>query len=621
MRNRPSKAEIQAELARREKAEKGLSGIGEDINESLENLPDAASELVASIPGGVNNVGDYATQNNPLKTGAQLGGGAVEAGAGLASSPQVLARYLSEKFPMMGKAMERGKFQGKGINDPTIFEDLMKLEKAYGLEGNEQEKSVRNLGGLLSGAGLLRKIPSMFGRTGTIAAESGGRGGDPLHAAILGILGEGSAKIPYGKARDLPTALKNMAQAAPDKIKSMAQQMPELSANMGQVIGAPLSAALKDVPKHGHKAAYEGLESLADMAAKMHIPVLPKKLLTKAYQQKYASTTPEQLAKERLFGDIEHEDLPQIEERIAAAKRLGLSYLTPAEAAQSPFESAKQGTVGRTSVGSKLLLKKGKERANSEATAINSLLDEIYDAKKLAPDMKAAYDVTMENSVPPEFEEKWRKNENVKKAIHELETEPEYKQELGQVPKNSFEYWDHVKRVLADIEGGHKKPVGTKKFKMGSVTKTRNQMVDEMDLIEPAYETARGISERNFTRKDIEKFFDKRKMTGNNFYKLISSKEKFNDLMRKLDPFPKAQQKLKDMQLLFEDLIPNNPSLRTAAALEKTSMSSARNKNDAIRRQLDEKYGKKHDVAHVNLMTDPNMLSHLSEFLKNKGTE
>jgi hypothetical protein len=409
-----------------------------------------------------------------------------------------------------------------------------------------------------------------------------------------------------------------MVQAIPELKANMAEGLPNAVGygmnSIGDFTGA-LTSALGGKAK---KAMADVLEKVAESKPASYIPY-SEKLIRPAYRLRYADIKPETLAQQKLFEHITEEDLPKIEERGNAARRLGLSYLTPAELLLSPFEAAKQGTIGRTSAGSKLLQEKGGERFASEETAINTLLDNIYNSDKLAPEKQAAYDATMQNSVPPEFVEKWLKNENVKKAVHELETEPEYKQELGSVAKDSFEYWDHVKRVLADIEKGHMKPgKGTKQFKLASVTKTRNQMVDEMDKIVPEYENARKISERNFIRKDIERFFDKRKMTGNEFFKYIKSKENFNRLMQRLEPFPKAQQNLKDMHLLFEDLIPNKLSLKSSAALKRTSMSEARNKLDAEKMMLDELYGQAHDVAAVDLMTHPDLPRLIAEYLKNK---
>lgn len=598
-----------------EKPSSGVDAVMQDLKQSWDSAPRALGEMALSIPGGINNVGRYATHNNPVSTFANLGAGGVESGAALLSSPQKLMRYIAEKFPNAEKAMERGKFQNKGVNDPTLFESLMDFENQHGLAARSpEEASVRNAGGLMFGGKALSMLPNMFARAGTLGAEQAGRGGDPLHAAILGFLGESAGRIPVRRTKELPRAMMDMMQAVQEKAK----QKPELTANMGQAIGDPLSVAFQGFPSFVGKTASKGLESLAESGSKLHIPMLPEKLLGKAYELKYKSSSPEKLAQEKLFGDFTHEDLPQIRERLAAAKRLGLGYLTPAEAALSPYEAAKQGTIGRTSSGSKLLFKKGKERLSSEEKSINSLLDTIYDAKELDPQKHAAYEETMQASVPDEFVSHWITDPVVKEAIQKLKDTPAYRKRLGSSPDTSFMYWNMVKRVLGDkstkLRGSNK----LQNTEADIIDETRRDMTSQMDEIEPTYPIARGIAEREFTREDIENFFDKRKMTGNNFYNLIKSKKKFDELMHKLEAFPEAQQKLNDMLLLFEDLIPSVHSLRAATALKRTSMSEPRNKLDAERLALDEKYGREHDVAAVKLMTDPNFLNMLSEFLKNQ---
>lgn len=604
-----------------EEPENGASGILQDVKHSLSTAPEALGEMVASIPGGINRAGYYATTNNPLKTGMNLGLGAAESGAALLSSPQVLARYLSGKFPGLGSMMERGKFEGKGINDPTLFEDLSEAESEAGFEPNEEEQSVRSLGGLLSGAGVLRKIPSMFGRTGTLAAEQGGRGGDPLHAAILGLLGEGATKIPYRRAKDLPNALVDTLQSVPEKAKSI---IPELKANMGETIGAPMSAAFKDVPKNVAKAtseaSIEALKSAAETAAKYHVPYLPRKLMTKAATLKY-KTDPETYAKEELFKDLEHEDLEHLDEREAAGKLLELNYNTIGELLDSPFESAKQGDVGRTPKGRKLLNKLGKGRLLSEEASINKTLNDIYNEHTLSPEKNEAYRNTMEARVPEEFVQKWSADPVVKKAMQELQHESAYEKSLGKNPdKGSFRYWDHIKKIIGDMESGTEKVKGTKKFKKSVYTGTRNEMVGEMDVIHPEYASARRISEREHIKNDIERYFNTRKKSGNNFYKFLSDTQKFDTLMERLEGLPIAQEKLRAWKKIGEGLIPEHVSNRTAKALQQTSMTKSRNQVDAIEKELDILHGQKHDVAKVKLITNPELPRLIREHLmKEKG--
>lgn len=661
----------------REKYQTGFSGVASDIGSSLESAPEALGNMISSIPGALKKVGRYATSNNPVETLGNLGAGGVEGVAQLLSSPQVLARYLGQKFPELGK--DKTTLAGLlGIMKPensTPYEALMNFEKNHGMAPqSDDESAVRNLGGMIFGGKGLTKLPNAASRVAALSAQQAGAGGDPIHAAILGMAGELAAKAPWKKSKipetntvagneELPQS--NVESAQPNTAQPRAVPGASIGSNLNSSLQAIIpgmnitlggldflpnaikkipavadkaveiakgipeatSNAIKKLPERAGTAASTGLDALA--AATSKVPMLPS--LTEALSDyiKYKSIKPETLAQRKLFKDINSEDIPMINERLEAAHRLGLSYLSPAEATLSPFEAAKQGTIGRTSSGSKLLLEKGKERTTSEGKAINNLLDTVYDAKDLDPKKAAAYEQTMQAQVPDDFIARQTQRPVIAKAIKKLESNAAYRQsleeemgvKLGKVKPNSFLYWDMVKRVLGDM-GEKAKEQGRPTTESDILAETRRSMVKQMDDIEPEYEVARGIAERRFTRNKLEDVFDKKSMTINNFKTILGSEKKFNEIINKLKAYPEAQQKLRDMKLLFGqtgDMIHNDMNIRSAAALKRTSMSEARNKVDAMKAILDEKYGKAHDVAVVNLMTDPNWPTIFSEYLKNKG--
>ena len=175
-------------------------------------------------------------------------------------------------------------------------------------------------------------------------------------------------------------------------------------------------------------------------------------------------------------------------------------------------------------------------------------------------------------------------------------------------------YWDMIKRILGDM-GENAKEQGRPTTKSDIYADTRRSMVADMDKIKPEYEVARGIAERKFTRRELENVFDKKTMTFNNFHSFLKSKNKFDKVMNKLKAYPEAQQMLKDIHLLSGDMIPNNPSIRTSTQMTKTGMWNPRNKFEALQRELDKKYGQEHDVASVNLMTNPRLFEILKEHL------
>ncbi|HJY22895.1 MAG TPA: hypothetical protein VJ279_08430 [Hanamia sp.] len=584
--------------------DKGLEGIGNDFTSSLLSAPAALGKMIGSIPGGIKKTARYAATNNPLSTFANLGAGGVESAAGLLSAPQVLIRYLADKFPEFGKRIEKGDVStgGASYKSPTPFEALNDFEKNHGLAPqSEDEASVRNAGGLVFGGKTLSALPNLLTRTGTIAAQQAGQGGDPVHAAILGMLGEKATQLPYGKVKSIPAAAMNAA---------------------------------KNIPEMAGKTAASGLESIADLTSqipgvgKLAAPIVQPTVGALASYLKHKSVAPEELAKRNLFGDITSEDLPTINERLEAAKRLGISFLTPGEAVLSPFQTAKEANIGRTSSGAKLLYEKGKQRIGTEGQAINNLLDTIYDDTALAPDKKAAYEQTMSQTLPKEFIDKHSDDPVIAHAMEQLHKDPIYQKALGITkktaeegisPQNTFEYWDQVKRVLGDMEESNDSGQGRKPFKKSVIADARRNMVSEMDEIEPQYKLARNISERQFTRKKLEDVFDKKSMTLNNFWSFLKSDKAFDKVMQKLEPFPEAQQKLKDIRLLSNEMIPFDESIRSSYKLEKTGMTKDRNKLDALKRDLDQRFGQEHDVAAVKLMTDPNWQKTLMQYLTKKG--
>jgi hypothetical protein len=419
----------------------------------------------------------------------------------------------------------------------------------------------------------------------------------------------------YSTISNIPRAAYNIGKAIPPALS----QIPEMAGKVASKI-----------PEMAGKSAASVLESSADLASEIPLagrfiaPVVQPTVGALASYLKHISVSPDELAKRNLMGDIESEDIPAMQERDDAAKRLGLTYTTPSELLDSPFESVKQANVGRTTKGMKLLYKLGKEREGSEESAINNLFDSIHE-DKLDPIKKAAYEETMQNSVPNEFIQKHIDRPVIQKAMKAVENNTAYKQMLQEeygvkpdnVAKNSFMYWDMVKRVLGDMEQKlSRKGSNTEASVYGN---TRRSMVSDMDKIEPQYKVARNIAERKFTRDELEHVFDKKDKTFNNFDSFLKSKENFNNIMQKLDAFPEAQQQLKDIKLFSGNMIPNNPTIRAAAALKRTGMSDARNALEARKRALDEKYGQEHDVAAVKLMTNPDFMKILKEELRNKG--
>jgi hypothetical protein len=566
---------------------KGWAGIGEDIGESLSNvIPNTmkmAPEFAAGAGGAVKNIFTH-----PLRSAMYAGAGIGEGGIALGNIGGNVMEYLARKGLVSEETAK------KSLHIPDLG-----VEKALGIDNPDKgDQFIKMLGSFLIPGKVAKSfIPGKAAFPAAAAAIAAGENQDPLQGSLQAMLMQ---------------RLGGVLKKTPGAAITTAKAIPEVISNL---------------PEHAGSAASSILESTADYASK--IPgiggVAQPTLGAIASALKHYSVKPEELAQRNLFGDIESSDLPEIKERNAAGKRLGLTYLTPSELLNSPFESAKQGNIGRTSQGSKLLYKEGEAREASEEAAINRLLNAIHE-DKLEPIKKAAYQETMKGTVSDDFIDRQTKRPVIQQAIKKLESNPAYRQkiqdelgvEIGKVKPNSFMYWDMVKRVLGDL-GEKAKETGRPTTESDIYADTRRSMVNEMDAIKPEYKTARNIAERKFNRQKLEKVFDKKDKTFNNFDSFLKSKSNYTDMMQKLDAFPEAKQILTDIKKFSGKMIPNNPTIRANAALKRTGMSDARNAVEAKKRQLDEKYGTEHDVAAVKLMTHPDLVTKLIDYMKKTG--
>lgn len=309
----------------------------------------------------------------------------------------------------------------------------------------------------------------------------------------------------------------------------------------------------------------------------------------------------------------------EYKQTLEASKRLGLPYLTPAEASGNPFLGAQQGNIGRTIEGSRNLYKKGQERLESESKSIADLLENVYKPETLDPMKRALYNESYSIKVPKEFIEKISKNDIVKKAENILEGNPAFRQELKNVPKDSLHYWDLVKRSIDDMETRAASKASKNESRI--IKNTRSELVDELDKLSPTYKDARSLAEREKTRETLEETFNKKSMIGTHMYKALEDKSKFDKLLHNLRDVPDAQKRLKDMRLVFKNLI-NTPTVRTASQLEKTSMYDPRNllKASLIQAKQALTLGK-YDKAAVELITNPKWSAELERLAREKPTQ
>src|SRR4030095_9779690 len=283
-----------------------------------------------------------------------------------------------------------------------------------------------------------------------------------LRGANIGRTGRALESIPkVGKylskalSDAIPQALFGAAQAPHDSIKSgaesgatmaplsiLSQMMQGTSPTMRALAKTGMGVGGAYLGHQGAKAVGFG-DTGADIAA----------ILGGALGSRGFGTKKEMM--EKLTQGV-HPDIAN--KRIKLANKLGLYYLTPAEAGVSPWAAKQQGKLGRTEEGGKMLYERGIQRQNSEKAAIEKTLEQIYSPGRMDSKIDEAYKAINEVNLPQEFPLQYKDNEIIKEAKKLVENTPAYKESLKSLmPKNvkldlgqtdpqatSLVYWDHV---------------------------------------------------------------------------------------------------------------------------------------------------------------------------------
>lgn len=314
--------------------------------------------------------------------------------------------------------------------------------------------------------------------------------------------------------------------------------------------------------------------------------------------------------------------------RIKAAQRLGLDYLTPAEAGLSPFAATREGGLGRTPEGLKLKYEKGKARQESERRAIEKTLNQIYSPGKMDEQVKNAYEGLNEVNLPQEFPLQYKDNEIINEAKKMVESTPAYKESLKSLmPKNvklkegqqdpqatSLVYWDHVKRAMDDMVSKAERAGNKNESRI--ISNTRANMRDQMDKFYPEYKEARSLYERKMVRESLEKVFDRKEIDGTNFYKALASQKKFDEVISHLKNAPEAVQNLKDMRLIFNDLS-RPPTIKTAKGTEERGMNQFREPGIALQHMMEHAFTRGgNDKAAIAFITSKDWAKQLKEINK-----
>jgi hypothetical protein len=314
--------------------------------------------------------------------------------------------------------------------------------------------------------------------------------------------------------------------------------------------------------------------------------------------------------------------------RLGAAERLGLDYLTPAEAGDNPWAAKRQGSLGRTEEGGKLLYEKGQQRQESEKNAINKTLDLIYTPEKMDKKVTEAYQKLAPVNLPQDFPLQFQDNAVIKAAERMVKNKPAYQESLKNLmPENvklqegesaplptSLVYWDHVKRALDDMVNTAERQGKNNEARI--ISDTRANMRNQMDEAYPEYGEARAMYERKMVRQGLEKVFDTKEINGKNFYRALASDKKFEEIVKHLKNAPEAVQNLKDMKLLFDDLL-GPPTIKTAKGTEERGMNQSRSSGAFLENLMEHAFtGGGNDKAAIEFITSKDWQKQLKELNK-----
>lgn len=379
-----------------------------------------------------------------------------------------------------------------------------------------------------------------------------------------------------GESRALNAAIGGAAGLGGAGGASLAARAPmPVKAALGGLLGAGI----------GHQTGMPGGTEIGGGlgAAAALLPsaagIVGRNLIAKSQGQP-TLTVPETFKAQGLLRGV---DLPEAEKGLAAAQRLGLSYLTPAEATGSPIPGKAQGRIGRTDEGGMELFKAAQGRLASEKAAIDKLLENVAPSTQAFRDKEdELYTLAKQSGNQVDIKPvQDLLNQKLKGAKGEIATAlsraGEYLKPAGanEGLDTSIEGLHQTKMAIDSLmDGTSDKSIG--RTAQREVKAIQDKLLEQLDNASPEYKAARAIARRRFLREDLESPFDKKEITGTNFYKgNLLSDERYNDLYNKLKEIPGAQAAFKDMRVAFKNLI-DPTTARTAAGLEKTSMTSGR---------------------------------------------
>lgn len=336
---------------------------------------------------------------------------------------------------------------------------------------------------------------------------------------------------------------------------------------------------------------------------------------------------PSSRAKSKVFGHGELGDIEQMREKVEAAKRLGLSHLTPAEASGSEAAGSVEGALKRLPGSGKIIREAKKERLGSEQKAIEDLMETTF-PQSLTKEKGRLYEEAGKDLVPAQELNRWKNNEIYKTAEKKIQKDAALREKAKGLDKNSIEYQNIIKKSMDNM---HSSAVGKEPESAKIIKDTRKDFLNFLDDFSPSYKEARGLGQRSIFKQKFSDFFNTRDLTGANFHKFLKNKKNYENIQNNLkmlrDRAPNAErakeiekvsQSLIDMKKVFPDLI-GTQTARSASKLTETSMSKSRESLDAFKHALKEVFPfLSTDKQVAKLITSPNWIEEYEKYLRNQ---
>jgi hypothetical protein len=542
-----------------------------------ENTGMGNTEQLVSQDANLINQGKRPVNSKPNKSSSQI---AMEKfhdalrnlGAGTGNSIQNAAQGLK---PLLG------------LSDPNLlnadeknninFEDLFRVrQKNPTIQGIPEAASYFVPG--LGTEKALSKAPALARGLGTIAEQGAVQGGlsyllNPEHRFQSG------AKT-AGAASGMQAIINAMTSRHPG-LKAARYLIPRLT---GSVAGEE-SARLAGLPPSAR-----ALGAILGLATGAGAGRLASKLVGRnVHGEEYAKDVYDALK------DMGPEEASALQQK---AKNIGV-HLTPGELTQSPIVKAKEKSAGVNKENIRQRHALEEARKNKEQDINVKFKEGVYNQKEHEHLLKQAQEAAKPKKVPVDILPK-EHGSLYQKASEFAKSNPELSAEFAKSAPGSIGRYDVIRRALDKMIKSEK---GTKT----NLLAARKDLSDALKDFSPDYKTWMNYGERAKVVEDINKIQNQSKLTGENFFELISDNKKLADRIKHTENVEGAEQFLKDAH----DVYARRKSVNTTSLASKMNEAGIPLSKEEAGTFMKRFFGGKADKEMIKMMHDPDLMSKL----------